>query len=760
MPNTAGAAPGVQSLPAAANGPSPRERAEVLAARGNHAEAVTAWRQVLDLAYDDADAANKLGLALAATGKHDEAIAAFRRAIQYDARTPALRLNLANALLKGGRHGDARNCFEDFVAGAPNDADALVGLARAMRAQGKHEEALKPLQRAIDVKTDHVEALFEKASALKALKRNDDADAAYRLVLALDGKHREAGLDLAKILHEAKRHDEAVSFLDKVVSDHPGHLAGWIDLGSALLGTRQYPRALDAYKKALAIQPASAAALCNMSLALFGLERMEEGIAACKKALAIEPASNTAQFNIACMQLALGNYLEGWTAYEFRHAGPGKKATRDEAHAPPWFGEDLQGKSILVLGEQANGDYLQFARYASALQAMGAAVSMLIPKRLKGILSTLPGNVTLVTDLSPDGRFDYQCYMMSIPLRFERLGLPIPAEPYLSAEPQRIARWGAAIGDQGFRIGVAWQGGLYGERESTRAFTLQKLQPLSAVPGVRLISLQIGKGSEQIETLPPGMSVATLGPEFDAGEFSFLDTAAAIMAVDLVVTCDTSIAHLAGALGKPVWIALNESAEWRWQRAKSTTVWYPTVRLFRQKTARDWDPVFDEMAVALAEVVARQPAHLATKAPAKATSGPAPAPNVAVSWGECVDKITILEIKAERVRAPEALANIKHELDALRPSLSRLGSLLPQVEERQRELRAINETLWGIEDKIRECEARQQFDQHFVELARSVYIQNDERARVKRAINDLTRSAIVEEKFYRHYASEASSTAA
>ena len=195
--------------------------------------------------------------------------------------------------------------------------------------------------------------------------------------------------------------------------------------------------------------------------------------------------------------------------------------------------------------------------------------------------------------------FDFQCPLMTLPGIFEQLGLPIPnAIPYLAAEPERIAKWKSRIGEQGFRVGIVWQGNCY-DGDNVRSYPLAALRPLAAIPGVRLISLQRDGGTEQLAGLPADVQVEQLDRDYDSGQHGFLDAAAVLGVMDLVVSCDTSMAHLAGALGRPLWIALNEPAEWRWQRHQEDNVWYPTVRLFRQQITGDWDHVFLRMADAL-----------------------------------------------------------------------------------------------------------------------------------------------------------------
>lgn len=577
-----------------------RREAWGLSQRGAHAEAAEIWRAILVTRYDDADAADELGLTLTKLGRFDEAVAAFERALQFDHRSLASKMHLGQSLLTLGRYADARYSFEDILGRRPEDHDALIGLAAAFRGLGSNEAALHAAERAQVLRPRDVEGLVAKARALQALARPNEAMPLFREALKLRADHREAAASLAKLLSEGELFRETADVLRAYLGVDPNDVGVLIDLGAALLELREYAEAVVHYRRAIALQPTSAIALCNISLALSQLNRFEEAITACKSALAIEPASSTAQFNLSDIYLALGRFDKGWQAYEFRFASR-HKGVREDIHAAPWCGEDLHGKSILVLGEQANGDYLQFCRYLQTLVDLGATVSLFAPKRLIRLLSTLPVEVRFLSELVSGTRFDFQIWMMSVPGRIHRLGRPVPAPPYLRAEPDRVARWRDRIGQTGFRVGITWQGQQYAGRQSQRAFRLDHLWPLSQIEGLRLISLQIGDGVEQLSTLPPGLNVEVLGADFDSGEDAFLDAAAVIANLDLVVTCDTSLAHLAGALGGPVWIALLEVPEWRWQRHGSDTPWYPNARLFRQSARGDWDGVFHSMAATLRE---------------------------------------------------------------------------------------------------------------------------------------------------------------
>jgi tetratricopeptide (TPR) repeat protein len=511
----------------------------------------------------------------------------------------------------------------------------------------------------------------------------------------------------------------------------PNHCNGWLSLGAALLGLHQYADSLAAFRLALVLDPGSPVGYCNMSLALMGLGRMEEAVEACGKTLSIEAGSPVASFNLGCALLTLGRFREGWEAYDYRFVMGGNKWLRPEAHAVSWTGEPLAGKSILVLGEQGNGDQIQFSRYLPALNDLGASVSYLAPDRLHRLFSTLGASITLLSEIPKDVHFDFQCPLMSLPGRFDRLDLPIPNRPYLKAEAERVAKWRDSIGGDGFLVGVAWRGNRYPHGDGFRSFRLDALRPPAALPGVRLVGLQLKEGNEEIDKLPTDMHVKVLGPDFDAGPDGFLDTAAVLALMDLVVSCDTSIAHLAGALGRRLWIALNRTPEWRWQRQRTDSIWYPTARLLRQETNGDWDGVFSRMADELVQLL-----HVrANKSRERATASQKPAARVEVSWGDLLERIAILEMKAKRPACGDAVADVARELDHLKSVLATFEPLSRLVEAKWDALRATNERLWELEDAMRVCATEQSLEARFAQLARETQALNDERARIKRDIN-------------------------
>ena len=270
---------------------------------------------------------------------------------------------------------------------------------------------------------------------------------------------------------------------------------------------------------------------------------------------------------------------------------------------PLWSGaQPLAGRSIYVYAEQGLGDTLQFCRYVHLLRARGAAVVLAVQRPLRELLACLGSEIEVIGDDAPPPATDFQIPLMSLPLALGTRPETIPATvPYLSAQAADVDRWRERIGRDGLRVGIAWAGNAT-HLDLGRFFELAALAPLAAIPGIRLISLQKGRGVEQLAGLPTGMRVETLGADFDAGPAAFLDSAAVLACIDVLLTPDTALAHLAGALGHPAWVLLKQVPDWRWGLESTTTPWYPTLRLFRQPRRGDWSGAIDAVHAALTQL--------------------------------------------------------------------------------------------------------------------------------------------------------------
>jgi hypothetical protein len=331
--------------------------------------------------------------------------------------------------------------------------------------------------------------------------------------------------------------------------------------------------------------------------------RIDEALNSHDRAIELNPDFVQAHWNKAICALLAGDFETGWPLYEWRK----KKVEPQGVTAlpqPVWSGsEPLGGKTLLLHGEQGLGDTIQFCRFALLAQERGARVILAVQDPLTRLLQNLAPDIATIPLSSAPPDFDYQAALLSLPLAFGTGGISPVQPPYLRAENEKVGKWRERTGDHGFRIGICWQGNRQTKIDAGRSFPLRHFEALAAIPDLRLISLQKNDGVEQLSDQPHGMTVEALGDDFDAGPDAFVDTAAMMMSLDLIITSDTAIAHLAGALGRPIWLVLQHVPDWRWLLDRSDSPWYPTMRLFRQPRPGAWPSVFADLALELRTLV-------------------------------------------------------------------------------------------------------------------------------------------------------------
>jgi len=547
----------------------------------------------------------------------------------------------------------------------------------------------------------------------------------------------------AEQLFEQMQLDEAANLAEQVLRLNPNCAAAHQVLGLVGVELGQPQDAQARLARALALLPDLVPSHVGLGRCFALRGDLDRALQHFNTALYLQPEHPFAHFNRSTVWLKQGRYRDGWLEYEWRwNCG---LVARPKIPRPRWDGAPLDGRAILVHTEQGLGDVLQFLRFLPQLQRQGGRVVLACQKALQPLL----GPLACVDEWFPvdePGPINFQVYvpLLSLPglLGIDEATIPV-AIPYVPVNLERREQWRPRIESlPGFKIGLCWQGSPTFKGDNQRSIPLASLAPLGAVPGVSLVSLQKGAGEEQIEPQRAQLPLQVLaGLDRDG---AFLDTAAVMQHLDLVITSDTAIAHLAGALGRPVWVLLSVGCDWRWLVGRADSPWYPTMRLFRQRALGDWAGV-------LAEVVAALQAEVAAARQREVAGGAVPAGEplrAPVSAGELLDKITILEIKQQRLASEAGRGNVRHELlllEAIRqaslPASAELAALTA-------ELKRINEQLWEIEDAIRLCERAGDFGERFVGLARSVYQSNDRRSALKRQINTLLGSALVEEKSY------------
>jgi Tfp pilus assembly protein PilF len=489
-------------------------------------------------------------------------------------------------------------------------------LNQAVRSyQVGHLDEAEGLCRAIlRVDANHVEALYLLGVVQSRLGRSKEALASYDRVLVIKPDYAQVLTNRGVALWDLKRFEEALASHDRALAIKPDFAEALTNRGLTLRDLERLEDALVSYDKALAIKPDLAEALNGRGNTLRELKRFEDALVSYDKALAIKPDYADALTNRGQCKLLLGHYQEGWQDYEWRWEARGFPK-RPKISAANWEGEDLAGRRLIVFSEQGLGDTIQFARFLPQLVQRKAKVIFLTQPKLVRILRPLISDIDVVSAIDDHDAFDFQCALMGLPLRFNTGLDTIPAKiPYLSAEPDRVARWKERIGAHGFKIGIGWQGNP-NAHDTHKHIPLEEFIPLTRIPQVRLISLQYRDGVDQLARLPADVKIETLGDDFNSGPDAFIDTAAVMANLDLIISSCTSIPHLAGALGRPTWIVLKHVDDWRWLLDREDSPWYPTMRLFRQPKRDDWTSVFSKIERELR--LSRQAPHALAARPSK-----------------------------------------------------------------------------------------------------------------------------------------------
>ncbi len=707
---------------------------------GRLAVAARVYRRILEITPDQTDALHLLGLVARRTGQLHAALRLLARALRLSPDMAEPRLNLGNILRDHG-HGAAPTAYRSAIALRPDLTAAYENLGGLYRTQGRSAEAERAYRLAVRTNPMAAEGHNGLANVLQEREDLDGAVAAYRRGLAIDPTHIAACNNMGIALRGLDRQGEAMAWHRRAVTLDPHFAAGHTSLGLALQGCGLLDEAARAHARAVAIDPGFTGGHANHGNARLSQNRVDEAITGFRRATAIDPASPDAHRNLGMALLVAGRFEEGWREYEWRLRCKDAPTHAAMPTKPRWNGEPPEGRRILLHGEQGLGDALQFCRYAPLVAARGGRVILGLPAPLKRVMSGLPGVERFVNGQLPTDAFDLHLPMLSLGEVFGTQMDTIPHRvPYLSAEPELVARWGERLKEVGgLKVGIVWAGSPTHGNDKNRSIGLAPFARLAAIPGVSLVSIQKGPTEGQAANPPGGFPLLNLSPDIH----DFADTAAIMAGLDLVVCVDTSVAHLAGALGVPVWVMVPFAPDWRWMLDRDDSPWYPTMRLFRQDRPGSWENALDRLEQALRERAASS-SHPRT--------GPSDMPILApVSWGELLDKITILDIKAERIADADKLANVRREREALVAVAAQADTARAEVATLVDELRAVNTTLWEVEDEIRDCERAKDFGPRFVELARQVYHTNDRRAALKRELNGLLGSELVEEKSYQAY---------
>ena len=575
--------------------------AVINSASGRNDAALSNLDRALSLRSDFVEALINRGIALYQLKRFGDALADYDRAIALRPDHADAFVNRGNALGKLQRHEDALASYDRALALHPGHAQALVGRAATLHDLRQYDEALKSYDRALVLRPDYPEALVNRGVTLHEQKRFAEALNSFDRALVLEPNNVEALTNRGVALHDLERYGEALASHERALAVRQDHAAALSNRGVTLHKLGRLDEALASYDRALALQPDYADALVNRGVTLHGLRRFEEALVSYDRATALRPDHADAHFFGSMSRLLTGDFGHGWIEYEWRRKGASTGPSRRDFPQPLWLGgNEIADKTILLHSEQGFGDTIQFSRYAPLVAARGARVILEVEEPLQGLLTGLAGTTQVIAkgDRLPD--FDLQCPLLSLPLAFGTRLETIPsAMPYLRAPDRALVKWGTRLPiKRRPRIGIAWAGNAKHIRDRERSMDLRSLLPLLDIDAT-FVSLQKEVRAADMASLKQSVGSIHFGNELE----NLSDTAAVISHLDLVISVDTAVAHLAGALGKPVWILLTHVPDWRWLLDRDDSPWYPTARLFRQSNAREWDSVIARVRDALLKFI-------------------------------------------------------------------------------------------------------------------------------------------------------------
>jgi len=504
-----------------------------------------------------------------------------------------------------GRLAEAEAVCVHILSSWPNNMEALYLLGSVWQGQNKLNQAIACYQRLTALRPDLAAAHFNMGNAWKDKGRLDRAIACYQGAIAADPRYREAHVNLGIALHQSGQIDSSIACLQRAVELNPQSAEAHFNLGKACASNADFDRAMACYRLAVQLNPNYVEAHNNLGVLLAEQGHPQQAVECYRTAIAINPEFAGAHYNLAHVLLRGGDLAQGWEQYQWRWKCPGLEAPRVLSR-PAWDGSDLPDGTILLTSEQGLGDTIQFIRYAPLVAARCRRVVLQCQEELLPLLDGTEGIAQVVRHSDALPEFDAHCPLLNLPGIFSTTIQSIPSHiPYVHAHRERIEAWSGRIdGQTRPRIGLAWAGRPENRNDRHRSLPLSALAALGQISGAVFYSLQKGPASQQAASPPTGMRLIDLTGELN----DFADTAGLIANLDLVISVDTAVVHLAGAMGRPVWTLLPFCPDWRWLLDRNDSPWYPTMRLFRQATIGDWTGVIEQVVDALRQWIGEHPA--------------------------------------------------------------------------------------------------------------------------------------------------------
>lgn len=531
------------------------------------------------------------GWALQEIGRSEEAEQAFRRAIELDPADANAAFSLGNMLRARGQPKEAEEHFLRARDVLPDDSRIHNNLGIVLWETGRLQEAEASYLRALELNPEYANAHSNLGSVLLDQGKPSDAEASCRRALEIQPEFASAHYNLGNALRDQGRLDEAEASYRAALDLKPDFTSAHHNLGDALRDSDRAEEAVASYRRALQLVPGSAGTNIDLGTALQAQGKLDEAEASYRRALQIEPNHGLGHYNLALLLLLRGELAEGWAEHEWRWRTRQMRRFERRFPQPQWDGRDLAGGTILLHAEQGMGDAIQFVRYASFVASKAGRVILECKPVLADLLRSVDGIDEVVASGSDLPSFDVHCPLLSLPRLHGTTLETIPALPqYIAPNPAKVSAWAKRLDGPDLKVGLVWAGNPKHLNDRNRSLDAKYLQGFAEM-GSSFFSLQVGARSADLETLSVPSAITDLAPHLtDYGE-----TAAAIANLDLVICVDTSVAHLAGALGKPVWVLLPYVPDWRWLLEREDSLWYASARLYRQDVSRDWQPVLDRI---------------------------------------------------------------------------------------------------------------------------------------------------------------------
>ncbi|NJO76237.1 MAG: tetratricopeptide repeat protein, partial [Leptolyngbyaceae cyanobacterium RM1_406_9] len=556
---------------------------------GRLPDAIACYQRALGFKPDNPFIHNNLGVAHRVQGQFDLAIAHYQQALALKPSYPEVHNNLGNLFRQTGDLEQAIAHYQQAITLAPRYAEAHNNLGMVWQDQGKFEQAIACYQKALALQPDNADVHNNLGNALQGQKQFEAAIACYQKALRLQPENFTFYNNLGAALQELGRLTESIQAYRQALTLKPDYADAYYNLGNTLKDLKKLNECVTCYRQAIALKPDYPDAYNNLGLALCEQGKIAESVAAYQQAISLKPDYADAHLNRGLSLLLAGELAPGFEEYEWRWQVKGPNFKSLPAFAQPmWDGSYLNGKTILLHAEQGFGDTIQFIRYAPLVAERGGRVIVECPEALVRLLQTTAGIDQVIPKGAPLPEFHVHAPLLSLPRIFGTTLKTIPAQiPYLKppASDFRLE----ALPDR-FKVGIVWAGSPDHRSDRDRSCSLDQFAKLLEVPNVQLYSLQKGPRTADLSQLPNASAIQDLSPQLK----DFADTAAAMMQLDLIITVDTSVGHLAGALGRPVWVLLSFAADWRWMCDRPDSPWYSTLRLFRQPTPGDWDSVLTQ----------------------------------------------------------------------------------------------------------------------------------------------------------------------